>query len=782
MIAAVGKLAERIRGTERQVDIQRALIATRAHQATEGQATVIRRAKVLATVLSEMNIRIEEGERIVGHLARQARAGPLFPEYAHDWILSQMDTFSTRPGDKFQISEEDKALLRKTLPYWEKRSLRDIWHARLPEATVGAAANGVIANENYSMSGPGHLVPDYKKLLHLGLKGIREEIQNYMAQPGGGDREKKLDFYRAGLLVGDAAVAFAHRYSWLAEELAERTPDSGRRFHLQRIARICRRVPESPAANFWEALQSVWFIQLIIQIESNGFAIALGRFDQYLYPFYRKDIESGRMDRDEALDLLGYFFCKLSEINKIYSNEGARLLAGPAHGQTLTLGGLLEDGEEGTNELTYLCLEADAAVRLVQPDLAFRIHDSTPRQLLLQFGEVTRSGIGKHKIFADPLVIDALIESGVDPSDAREWGALGCSEPVICGMTNSWGNSGHLSLPKCLELALNDGRCRLTGKQLGLATGDPRQFASFAHLMGAFRKQLRYFITQLVTYNNLLDQLHAELLPLPFVSLFHSDCLARGIEFNAGGAKYNFTSPLGIGLITTADSLAAVKKLVFEEKSVPMSQVIDGLNNDFEGQEYLRQTLINRPPKFGNDEDYVDLLANEVLHVWADSLKGHTNPRGGRWIPSLYSLTANIGFGERCGATPDGRKAREPFNDNISPVHGRERKGPTAVARSVGKLDLVRITHGAILNMRFSPAMLRGDEGLAKFADFLRAYVRLGGWHNQFNVISTETLKEAQIHPEQYRGLVIRVSGYSALFVELSPEVQEDIIARFEYS
>jgi formate C-acetyltransferase len=488
------------------------------------------------------------------------------------------------------------------------------------------------------------------------------------------------------------------------------------------------------------------------------------------------------MDREEALNLLGCFFCKLSEINKIYSNEGARLLAGPAHGQTLTLGGILAGGREGTNELTYLCLEADSAVRLVQPDLAFRIDDSTPQGLLFKLGEAIRSGIGKHKIFGDRLVIDSLIECGVDPADAREWGALGCSEPVVCGMTNSWGNSGHLSLPKCLELALNDGRCRLTGKQLGPATGNPRQFKSFDDLMNAFRRHLEYFVSQLVPCNNLLDRLHAELLPLPFVSLFIADCLARGIEFNAGGARYNFTSPLGIGLITTADSLAAAKKLVFGEKSVPMSQLIEALDHNFEGQEVLRQRLLNRAPKFGNDEDFVDRLANEVLHMWADSLKEHTNPRGGRWVPSLYTLTANIGFGERCGATPDGRKAREPFNDNISPVHGRARKGPTAVARSVGKLDMLQINQGAILNMRFSPSTLYGDEGLAKFADFMRGYVRLGGWHNQFNVMSTEMLREAQEHPEQYRGLVIRVSGYSALFVELSPEVQEDIIARVEYS
>jgi len=782
MIPATNKLVEKIRGSERQVDIQRALIATRVYQATEGEATIIRRAKALAAVLSEMDIRIDEGELIVGNQACQPRAAPLFPEYAQDWILSQMDTFASRSGDKFQMNDEDKSLLRKVLPYWEGRSLRDNWRARVPAEAQAATANGVIANENYTMSGPGHLVPDYPKLLRLGLKGIKEEIEHHVAELGSGSQKEKLDFYQACLLVCDAAIAFAHRYSQLAEELMKSTADPLRRTQLQNIAQICRRVPEAPATGFREALQSVWFIQVTLQIESNGFAIAPGRFDQYMYPFYQEDIESDRLTQVEALNLLECFFCKLSEINKIYSNEGTRLLAGPAHGQALTLGGALPGGEEGTSEFTYLCLEADAEVRLVQPDMALRIGDSTPQKLLLKLGEVIRSGLGKHKIFGDQIATDSLIAIGVAPEDAREWAALGCSEPVIPGMTNSWGNSGHLCLTKCLELALNNGCCRLTGRQLGPTTGDPQQFTSFADLMTAFRKQVEYFTTQLVISNNILDQLHAELAPLPFVSLFISDCLTRGIEFNAGGARYNFTAPLGIGLITTADSLAAIKKLVFKKKSLTMPQLLAALENNFEGEEYLRQTLINQAPKFGNDDDCVDLLANEVLHIWADCLQGYTNPRGGIWLPSLYTLTANIGFGEHCGATPDGRKAREPLNDNISPVHGRERKGPTAVARSVGKLDMVRIPHGAILNMRFSPSLLHGDEGLNKFADFIRGYVRLGGWHNQFNVVSTETLREAQKHPEEYRGLVIRVSGYCALFVELSPEVQEDIIARVEYS
>jgi formate C-acetyltransferase len=540
-------------------------------------------------------------------------------------------------------------------------------------------------------------------------------------------------------------------------------------------------VPEEPPGTFRESLQAIWFVQVIIQIEANGLSIALGRFDQYLYPLYISDINAGRMTREEALNLLECFYCKLAEINKIYSNEGARLLAGPSQGETLTLGGETAAGRDGTNDLTMLCLEADAEVRMVQPDLALRVSDDMPGEPLLKAGEGIRSGLGKPKVFGDRLVIESQVRAGVPREDAREWAALGCSEPVIPGKTNSWGNAGQVSLAKCLELALNDGRCRLTGRQMGPQTGGPSSFKSFDEVMGAFERQLGYFAEHLVISNNTLDRLHAEACPVPFVSLFISDCIERGVEFNAGGAKYNFTSPVGIGLITASDSLVAVKRLVFKEKALTMPQLLDALDSDYVGQEDLRQKLTNQPPKFGNDDDEADAMANEVLNMWADSVNGHLNPRGGRWVPGLYSMTASVGFGERCGATPDGRRAREPLNDNISPTHGSERKGPTAVARSVGKLEMVRIPHGAILNMRFSPAVLQGEKGLRDFVSFVRGFVKLGGWHDQFNVISSETLRDAQRRPERYRGLMVRVSGYSALFVELSREVQEDIIARVEY-
>lgn len=783
MHASVLKLARSIREARREVDVHRALTVTRVYRETEGQPPILRRAKALAEVLRTMPIYINDGEAIVGNQAFMPKAGHLFPEYAHDWILAQLDTLSTRPGDRFHISEEDKARLREALPYWDGRSLRDRWLAILPAETLAAMRCGVVANENYTMSGPGHLVPDYPKLLRLGFRGIRREIDERTSRvsPGDPDRKNKLDFYRAASMVCDAAVAYAHRYARLAEEMADRTPNVDRRAQLRGVARICSHVPEHPARTFWDALQSIWFVQVIIQIESNGLSIAPGRFDQYMYPYYRDDIAAGRLTRDQAKDLLGCFYCKLAEINKVYSNEGARLLAGPSQGQCLTLAGEVEGGGDGTNELTYLCLEADTEVRMAQPDLALRINEDTPEPLLHLAAANIRTGLAKPKIFGDRLVTRSQVLAGVPDEDARDWAALGCSEPAIPGKTNAWGNSGQVCLAKCLELALNGGRCRLTSQQMGPSTGDPRTFASFEEVLAAYRTQLAYFVGHLVASNNTLDRLHAAVCPVPFVSLFISDCTKRGVEMNAGGARYNFTSPVGVGLITVADSLAAIKKLVFEDGALTMSQLVDALDRNFEGQESLRQTLLNRAPKFGNDDDYVDSIANDLLNIWADLVEGHTNPRGGRWVPGLYSMTASVGFGERCGATPDGRRAGGPLNDNVSPSHGREMRGPTAVARSVGKLDMVRIPHGAILNMRLSPAVLQGEKGLEDLAAFVRAFVALGGWHDQFNVISTETLREAQKHPERYRDLLVRVSGYSAHFVELSREVQEDIMARTEH-
>ena len=770
--------------SERKVDIERAMIVTEMYRENEEKPQIIKRALALKAILSRMGIDLRDDELIVGNQNKDRRGVPLFPEYAVDWISEQMDTFPTRQGDQFQITEEQKRTLREVLPYWQGRSLRDKIKGSLSPFLKEMLGHGVFTNENFTMSAPGHVVPDYDTVLQRGLIAIRGDCKEQMdaLDPRDLSYGDKFNLYHACSLVCDALVEFAHRYAEEADSMAQKEKDGKRRGELFRISENCRRVPAEPARDFWEALQCIYFLQVAIQIEGNGLAIALGRPDQMLHPYYRSDIAKGSLTRESALELIECFYLKLSEIDKIYSNQATRFLQGPAHGQTITLGGVTEDGRDATNELSHLFVEADLDIRLVQPDLAIRVHRTTPEDFLHKVCINIREGLTKPKLFNDEVVIQSLLDLEVPIEDARDWGALGCSEPVILGKTNSWGNSGHLNLAKCLELALNDGKCVLTQKQMGPRTGDRGRFQSFEDILEAFRAQVRYFIQYLVLYDNIIDKLHAEVVPLPLYSILIRECLEKGAEFNSGGAQYNFTSPLGVGPITTGDSLAAIKTLVYQEGALSMEQLLEALRGNFEGQEDIRQMLINRAPKFGNDDDLVDGLCNEVLRAYCDELRKYRNMRNGPFIGALYYLTANIPFGKRTAATPDGRKSGEPLNDGgISPVHGRDRKGPTAVARSVGKLDNQRVPHGSILNQRFHPSLLEGDDKLKLFQHYIRTFMDLGGWHTQFNVITSDILREAQKKPEKYRHLVIRVAGYSAYFTQLEEELQNDIIERTEH-
>ncbi len=776
-------LRQRFVESPRRVNIERALIITKVYQENEDKPQIIKRALGLSAVLSQMRIEIREGELIVGNQTKDRKGVPLFPENAVDWILDQMDDFMTRQGDRFQITEEQKQKLRETLPYWRGKTLRDKIRGTLPPQLKEILGYGVFANENFTMSGPGHVIPDYEKWLRRGLRSIREECLQRMKALDLGDVNyvEKHNLYEACSITCEAVMTFAGRYAEEALRLAEGEKDEKRRGELLRIAENCRQVPAEPARDFWEALQSIYFVQLTMQLETNGLGIALGRQDQILYPYYLQDRNNGALTKDRVLELIECFFLKLSEIDKIYSNEATRYLQGPAHGQTVTLGGVTPEGRDATNELSYLILEADRDLHLVQPEMGVRIHVRTPQDFLREGCINIRERVTKPKFFNDEMIIRSLLRLGIAPEDARNWGALGCSEPVIPGRMDSWGNSGHLNLAKCLELALNNGRCMMTDKQMGPQTGEPARFGNFEETLGAFRDQVAYFVKYLVLYDNIIDKAHAEHAPLTSYSILTSDCLEKGLEFNHGGARYNTSSPLGVGPITTGDSLAAIKTLVYEEKALTMSQLSETLRRNFEGQEEIRQMLIHRAPKFGNDEDRADDLSNEVLKIYCEELGKYKNWRNGPYIGALYYMTANIPFGLRSAATADGRRKGEPLNDGgISPVHGRDRKGITAVAKSVGKLDMERAPHGSILNQRIHASLLNGEDKLDVFSHYIRSFMNLGGWHTQFNVISSDMLRHAQREPEKYQDLVIRVAGYSAYFTQLETELQNDIIERTE--
>ncbi len=783
----IARLKEAFLDSPRQVDTERAVIVTESWRRSEGTPPVLRKARAFADLLDAMTVVIRDDELIVGNQTKNRRGVPLFPEYAVDWIRSDMDEFMTRRGDRFFVTGEQKKTMREIIPFWEGRCLRDKIVAATPGDLKDVLRHGVFVNENYTMSGPGHLSPNYKDLLAEGLLSVAGRCRSAREalDPAAAEYAEKRDFYESLEIVCAALIRFAGRYADLAESMAAglgpSDREAARRRELETVARVCRRVPAKPASDFREALQFVYFIQLALQLETNGLAICLGRMDVNLGPHYSRDIAEGRLSEAEAMELLECFFLKLNEIDKIYSNNATRFLQGPAHGQCITVGGVDAEGRDATNGLSLLILDADRDTRLVQPDIAVRVHPDTPDELLRRAALNVKAGINKIKIFNDPVVVRSMLDIGIAPEDAWNFSFLGCSEPVIEGRTDTWGNSGHLNLAKCLELALNDGVCMLSGTRMGPATGDPAAFGSFDDVTKAFTAQVRHFVAGLVRYDNIIDAFHGAESPLPLYSVVVKGCIEKGVEFNRGGAVYNTTSPLGVGPITCGDSLAAIRKLVFEEKKVSMADLAAALRSDFAGNEALRLMLANRAPKFGNDIDEADEMSNLVLRIFCDELRLYANARGGPFIGGLYYLSANIPYGRKTAATPDGRKAGEPLNDGgISPNHGMDRRGATAVARSAGKLENWRVPHGCVLNQRFHPSLFEGEGKIELFVDFMRGFIDLGGWECQYNVVTTETLREAQAHPEKHRNLVIRVAGYSAYFTALEKELQDDIINRTE--
>ncbi len=777
---------------DRTVDTARARLVTASYQETEGLPAPLRRARALQKILGEMPIYIHDGQLLAGNQGERSRAGLIFPEFQWDATLAEMEGWPTRPGDKFAITPEQVAELKALLPYWKGKTVRDRADGVLPESVRRSLQYGIISNANYLMSGHGHFIPDFPRILERGFWDIGREIQERMEalDQTATDYYATYTFYQGELETIRAVACFAERYAALAERLAAETADADRRQELLRVAQNCRRVPMEPARDYWEALQCVWFVQLIPQIEVNGLSVCLGRMDQYLYPYYLRDKQAGILDDEGALELLDCLYLQTATITKIYSNEGAMIFAGPGVGQTITLSGVDENGRDATNELSYLCIDADEDVRLMQPDIAVRNHALIPQRFLKKCCAHAAAGRDKPKFFTDRVVIQSLQNAGIPLEDARNYGDLGCSEIIVCGKTCSGGNMGNLCLAMCVDLALHDGvqHWYYDGKdfhpdvnvQMGPHTGDPRTFRDMEALRTAYSRQVRYFVRQLAILDNVLDNVQAELVPHVFYSLIVDGCVESGRDFTAGGAVYNQTSPLAAGPITASDSLAAVKRAVFEEGSVTMEELLQALDGNFAGErgEALRQQLIRRTPKFGNDDDGADAEAVFVVRDYYEAMQGYENPRGGRWVPSVYNLTGNVGFGWRTGPTPDGRVGGELLNDNICPMQGRDLQGPTSVVKSLSKIDASLLPQGYVFNLKFAPNIVDSEANLKKFVDFNHALNDYGIFHVQYNILDGDTLLEAQRHPENYKDLLVRVSGYSAYFVELGRDVQDHLIRR----
>lgn len=765
----------------RSADIERAVLVTESYRNNEDKSDPMKRAIALRHIMEKTTIAIHPHELIVGCHAPRVRAVPLFPEYAAGWISAQMDDFATRQGDRFAITEEQKSILRETLKFWKGRALDERVNACVPGELQRIIDFGVIYNASYQSKSPGHLVPNYEYILKTGFDRIIEICNEKLTalDLDQDDYVDKREFYLSCIESMKAVILYMRRFSNLAESMANTEKDPVRKAELQRIAENCASIPAKPAASYWEALQFIYLTQLAIQLEGNGLAISLGRIDKYLYPYYKADVDAGKLDYQTALELMECFYLKLSEIDKISSNESTAVNTGPAHGQTITIGGILADGSDITNDISLLILEADRDVGLSQPDIAVRIHAGTSQRLIDAATANVKIGLNKVKIYNDPLITQSLKDFGVSDKDSYNFSFLGCSEPVIDGKTNSWGNCGHINLAKCFELALNDGKCMLTEKQMGPQTGDAAAFASIEEVKEAYRIQIDYFTDILIKYDRVIDMCHKNYLSLPFCSVITDDCIERGVDFERGGATYNYTSPLGVGPITVGDSLMAMKKFVFDEKKLTMPQLLDALINDFKGQESLRLMLKNKAPKYGNDMDEADAMSDFAVSVFCDALEGRKNARGGLFTAGIYYMTANVPNGQRTAATPNGRHARTPLNDGgVSPTHGDDRSGATAVFKSAGKLPNVRAGHGSVLNQLLHPSIFKGEESEMIFGEYMRSIIDCGVWETQFNVITPEDLRRAQEHPEEYRSLVVRVAGYSAFFTILGKDVQDDIIDR----
>jgi pyruvate formate-lyase/glycerol dehydratase family glycyl radical enzyme len=772
---------------------ERARLVTEAYRRYESDPVVLRRAKALAHVLDNMTIFIQPDEIIVGNQASRPRAAPIFPEYSVDWIPSEIDEFHLRPADQFEVDPQVKReLLEDVLPYWQGRTLYDRARALMPDEVWSAQEIGAISGRGNITSGDGHIVVDIPRVLKEGLEGVIAQAKAKLGEVKAASNMEALRsqaFLEGVVITLEAAQRFAQRYANEAERQAQEEGILERRQELAGIAEVCRQVPCKPARTFQEAVQSAWFIHLITQIESNGHSFSMGRFDQYTYPFYQADLAAGRISRERALGLLQRLWLKLFSVIKIRPWSHTRFGIGYPTYQNVTIGGQTPGGRDATNEVSYMVLETIRQTRLTQPNVSARYHTGTPDRFLYECARTIRLGFGMPAMKNDEIIIPALMDKGAATEDAHNYCIVGCVEAAVPGR---WGyrNTGmaFLNLLKVLELACNDGCDPNSGTRLLPGHGKLVDFGSFEELYAAFREQLAYYTRAHVLFDACGDLALEELAPDAFCSALVEDCIGRGKTIKEGGSVYDVVSGLQSGVANVTNGLMALRQLVWEDGKLSLEQVQAALESNFAGLagERVRQMLL-AAPKYGNDIDEVDALAVQVMNDYLEIVKPYRTTRAGRgpigcsYAGSTSNISANVPLGHAVCATPDGRRAGEPIAEGVSSFHGTDSQGPTAVMRSVTKLPTIK-SLAQLLNLRLSPATLATDAGLWKLVQLLRGFQALKGWHVQFNVVDSKTLVAAQHNPEQYRDLVVRVAGYSALFVTLDKATQDDIIRRSTYA
>jgi formate C-acetyltransferase len=793
MSERIRSMREALLETIPEVCIERARIYTETYQQNEADPPILKRAKALASTLEKMTIFIYQDELLVGNQASKPRGAPIFPEYSWDWIVNEIDEFHRRPGDKFLIDQKAKEiLLKEVIPYWKGKTLYDRATQIIPDFVLKAQEIGAISGRGNITSGDGHIIVNFPKVLEKGWKGLLEETieKKESLDPRDPDFIKKKVFYESVIIVLEGVIKFIKRYEQLAKLEASVTENPFRKRELENIAKVLDRIAERPPTSFYEAIQLTWFVHLITQIESNGHSFSLGRLDQYLYPYWAKDFQEGKIDHQFTVELLQNLFIKMFTINKIRPWAHTRFGMGYTTYQNVTIGGQDRSGRDATNELSILILKAVGGLRLTTPNLSARYHTTSPRFYLEECARVIRLGFGMPAMKNDEIIIPALMEKGATIEDARDYAIVGCVEAAVPG---KWGyrNTGmsFLNALKVLEVTLYGGKCPVNGCCLH-TTKTPQHCKNFEDFYQEFRKQLAFYTKCEVLMDAGADTALEELVPDAFCSTLVDNCLERGKSIKEGGAVYDVVSGPFSGLANTANSLASIRKLIYEERALTWEELLTALRENFEspsGQMVLKK-IRDKVPKYGNDEDYVDSLAQRVMEDYLYELKNYRNTRfgrgpiGGNYCGSTSNISANVPLGMAVGATPDGRKAGEPIAEGVSPFYGTEKKGPTAVLKSVSKLPTIKMI-AQLLNLKFTPSVLAKEEGIKKLIDLIITFFRdLKGWHVQFNVVDAQTLREAQKNPEKYRDLIVRVAGYSALFVALDPKTQEDIIRRTEHS
>ncbi|WP_281790739.1 glycyl radical protein [Faecalibaculum rodentium] len=768
-------LKDKMLAEPRYASIEQARIITRVYKENEDKSTVLKRALSLKAALEELEIAVQPEELIVGNRTKGVRAGVVFPESGLKWINEEFETLPTRPQDKFQVREEDIREFREEIyPYWHGRSMEDVISQNYgPE--ISAMAKVVKINQKDHAQG--HICPDTKLWLELGPAGLAEKARRAKKQ-----HPENPEFYDAVVLVMEGARTFMRRYARLLEKTA--AENEAYRDDLLDLADICEALADRGAQTFHEAVQSLWFLFTILHMESNASSFSPGRMDQYLWPYYEKDIREGRLTEQKALEILEALWLKFNQIVYLRNQHSAKYFAGFPIGFNIAIGGVDEEGNDTYNDLSLLLLKAQYDLGLPQPNLSVRLNRNTSRELLQDAIQVVAKGSGMPQFFNDEAIIHTMVQDlGIEEKDARDYAIVGCVELTTHGNNLGWSDAAMFNLNKALELAMNHGKCLLTGEQIGPDFGGIEEFETFEELEEAFRKTIDHFIDEMMKAEVVVEKAHQDCLPTAFLSAVIDDCLDKGLDVTAGGAKYNLSGIQMIQVANLADSLAAIKELVYDEKRISREELKQALADNFEGHEITQTMLLKRAPKYGNDIQWVDDLGAKWAGYFRERMKDYTNYRGGPYHTGMYTVSAHVPMGENVGASADGRKAKEPLADGgMSPVYGRDMTGPTAVLKSVSRMDDSFTTNGGLLNMKFLPEFFRTQTGRDKFEHFLRAFVDLEIPHIQFNVVNREDLIDAQIHPDRHQSLTVRVAGYTAYFTELAGKLQDEIIERTSYA